>query len=121
MGGERKREGVATTVTDSGSVIHHPRPRPGIGVEGLVGFYDVSRDTSGDDDPRDTSGDNIPPPSDDGRRPGAGPDTQTGPETETEGGYDTAPSQLSEDGGNELSTADVTPNNRGGGVGVGVG
>ncbi|KIJ97341.1 hypothetical protein K443DRAFT_681613 [Laccaria amethystina LaAM-08-1] len=93
VGGERKREGVATTVTDSGSVIHHPRPRPGVGV-GLVGFYDV---------PRDTSGDDVPPPSDDG----AGPDTQTEPETETEGGYDTAPSQLSEDGGDEPSMVDL--------------
>ena len=46
VGGERKREGVATTVSDSGVVIHHPRPRPGVGV-GLVGFYDTSRDTSG--------------------------------------------------------------------------
>ena len=91
VGGERKREGVATTVTDSGSVIHHPRPRPGVGVEGLVGCYDVSRETSGDD---------VPPP-------GAGPDTQTEPEpeTETEGGYDTAPSQLSE--GDEPSMADL--------------
>ena len=86
-----KREGVATTVTDSGSVIHHPRPRPGVGVEGLVGYYDVSRDTSGDDGPP----------------PGAGPDAQTEPEmeTETEGGYDTAPSQLSE--GDEPSMADL--------------
>ena len=94
-----KREGVATTVTDSGSVIHHPRPRPGVGVEGLVGYYDV---------PRDASGDNVPPPSDD---TGAGPDMQTEPEpeTETEGGYDTAPSQLSEDGsgGNKPSMADL--------------
>ena len=86
-----KREGVATTVTDSGSVIHHPRPRPGVGVEGLVGYYDVSRETSGDD---------VPPPSDDA---GAGPDTQTEPETE--GGYDIAPSQLSE--GDEPSMADL--------------
>jgi len=110
VAGERKREGVATTVTDSGSVIHHPRPRPGVGVEGLVGFYDVARDTSGDDVLRDTSGENVPPPSDDGRRPGAGPDTQTEPETETEteGGYDTAPSQqLSEDGGDEPSMVDL--------------
>ena len=86
-----KREGVATTVTDSGSVIHHPRPRPGVGVEGLVGYYDVSRETSGDD---------VPPP-------GAGPDTQTEPEmkTETEGGYNTAPSQLPE--GDEPSMADL--------------
>jgi len=83
-------------VTDSGSVIHHPRPRPGVGV-GLVGLYDVSTDTSGD---------NVPP-SDDGRRPGAGPDTHTEPETETEGGYDTAPSQSSEDDGDELSMADL--------------
>ena len=100
-----KREGAATTVTDSGSVIHHPRPRPGVGVEGLVGYYDVSRETSGDDVLRDTSGDNTPPPSDD---VGAGPDSQTGQETETEteteGGYDTAPSQLSE--GDEPSMAD---------------
>ena len=38
-----------TTVT-SGFVIYHSRPRPGVGVivEGLVGFYDVSRDTSGE-------------------------------------------------------------------------
>ena len=57
MGGERKKEDVATTVTDSGSVIHDPRPRPGviIGVEELVAFYDVPTDTSGDDVPRDTS------------------------------------------------------------------
>ena len=90
-----KGEGVATTVTDSGSVIHHPRPRPGVGVEGLVGYYDVSRETSGDD---------VPPPSDDA---GAGPDAQAVPEmeTETEGGYDTAPSQLSE--GDEPSMADL--------------
>jgi len=109
-GGERKREGVATTVTDSGVVIHHPRPRPGVGVEGLVGFYDVARDTSGDDVLRDMPCDKVPPPSDDGRRPGAGPDTQTEPETETEteGGYDTAPSQqLSEDGGDEPSMVDL--------------
>jgi len=32
VGGERKREGIATTVTDSGSVIHCHRPQPGIGV-----------------------------------------------------------------------------------------
>ena len=88
------REGVATTVTDSGRVIHHPRPRPGVGV-GLVGLYDV---------PKDTSGDNVRPPSDDARRPG--PDTQTEPETE--GGNDAAPSQLSEDGtGDEPSMADL--------------
>ena len=94
-GGEGKREGVATTVTDSGSVIHHPRPRPGVGVEGLVGYYDVSRERSSDDGP---------PSSDDA---GPGPDTQTEPEmeTETEGGYDTAPSQLSE--GDEPSMADL--------------
>ena len=96
-----KREGVATTVTDSGSVIHHPRPRPGVGVEGLVGYYDVP---SSDDGPRDTSGDDVPPPFDDA---GAGPDAQAVPEmeTETEGGYDTAPSQLSE--GDEPSMADL--------------
>ncbi|KIK05986.1 hypothetical protein K443DRAFT_3518 [Laccaria amethystina LaAM-08-1] len=49
VGGERKREGVATTVTDSESVIHHPGPLPGVGVgvEGLVGLYDAPRDTSG--------------------------------------------------------------------------
>jgi len=75
VGGGRKREGVATTVTDSRSVIHHPRPRPGVGV-GLVGFYDIPRDTSGDSDDVPT-GDNVAPPSDDGRRPDAGPDTQT--------------------------------------------
>ena len=92
-----KREGVATTVTDSGSVIHHPRPRPGVGVEGLVGYYDVP---SSDDVLRVTSGDNVPPPSDEA---GAGPDTQAEPETE--GGYDTAPSQLSE--GDEPSMADL--------------
>ena len=64
-----KRDGVATTVTDSGSVIHHPRPRPGVGVgvEGLDGFYDVWKDTSGDDVPRETSG--------------AALETQTKPET----------------------------------------
>ena len=89
MGGERKREGIATTVTDSGSVIHHPRPRPGVGVEGLVGYYDVSRYASGD---------NVPPLS-------AGLDTHTEPEAETEGGYDTTPSQLSE--GDKLSMADL--------------
>ena len=81
-GGERKRGGVATTVTDSGVVIHHPRPRPGVGVW-LVGLYDVSTDTSGD---------NVPPSDEDGHRPGAGPDTLS-----------------------------CTPNNRSGGVGVGVG
>ena len=39
-----------TTVIDSGFVIYHSRPRPGVGVivEGLVGFYDVPRDTSGE-------------------------------------------------------------------------
>ena len=90
-----KREGVATTVTDSGIVIYHPRPRPGVGVEGLVGYYDASRETSGDD---------VPPPSDDA---GAGPDAQAEPETE--GGFDTAPSQLSEDSGSadEPSMADL--------------
>ena len=57
VGGERKIEGVAMMVTDSGCVIHHPRPWPGIGV-GLVGLYNV---------PKDMSGDNVRPPSDDTR------------------------------------------------------
>ena len=76
MGEERTREGVATMVTDSGSVIHHPKPRPGVGagVEGLVGFYDVPTNTSG-----------------------AAHDMQIKPETE--GSYDTTPSQLSRDRG----------------------
>ena len=46
MGGERKREGVATTVTDIRSVIHRSRPWSGAGV-GLAGFYNVQRDTFG--------------------------------------------------------------------------
>ena len=42
VGGERKREGVGMTVTDSGFVMYHSRPWPGIGVvvDGLVGFYE---------------------------------------------------------------------------------
>ena len=57
MGGERKREGVAKTVTDSGSVIHHPRPRSrvGVGLEGFAALDDVPRDTPGDDVRRDAS------------------------------------------------------------------
>ena len=113
---ESKRECIATTVTDSGSILHHPRPWPGVsvGVEGLVGFYDVPRDTSGDDPPRVKSGNNVPPPSDeDGGRPGAGPDTQTEPETktrtETERSSDTASSQISPDGGDEPSMVDLLP------------
>ena len=81
MGGERKREGVATTVTGIRSVIHHSRPWSGAGVakvEGLAWFHDVERDTSG-----------------------AALDTQTTTEIETEGSYDTAPSQLSRDGNGE--------------------
>ena len=75
MGGERKREGVATIVTDIRSEIHHSRPQSGAGgakVEGLARFYDVQRATSG-----------------------AAFDTQTKLEIETEGSYDTTPSQLS--------------------------
>jgi len=61
-----KREGVATTVTDT---PHHRRPRSGgVGVEVLIGFYDVPRDTSA-----------------------AALDTQTESETEIEGSYDLAP------------------------------
>ena len=47
MGGEKKREGVETIVTDTGSVTHHPRlwRRAGVGVRGLVEFCDVPRDT----------------------------------------------------------------------------
>ena len=52
--GKRKGKCVATTVTDFGSVIHLPRPRPGVGVDGLVGFYDVPK-ASADDILRDTS------------------------------------------------------------------
>ena len=57
MGGERKKKGVATTVTDSGSVIHHPRPRSRVevGPEGFAGLDDVLRDTPGDDVWRDAS------------------------------------------------------------------
>ena len=57
VGGERKREGVATTVTDSGSVIHHPRPRSrvGVGLEKFAGLDDVLRDPPGDDVWRDAS------------------------------------------------------------------
>ena len=50
VGGERKREGVVTIVTDIRSVIHHSRSRSGAGVakvEGLARSYDVQRDTSG--------------------------------------------------------------------------
>ena len=46
VGGERKREGVATTVTDIRSVIYRSRPWSGDGV-GLAGFYNVQRDMSG--------------------------------------------------------------------------
>ncbi|EDR07316.1 uncharacterized protein LACBIDRAFT_328205 [Laccaria bicolor S238N-H82] len=67
------------------------------GVEESIGFYDGPRaDTPGDDVLRDTPGDDVTPP-------GAGPDTQTEPETE--GGYNIAPSQLSER--DELSMADL--------------
>ena len=47
VGGEKKREGVSTTVTDTGSVIRRPRLRRSavVGLGGLVGFYDVPRDT----------------------------------------------------------------------------
>lgn len=44
---------------DTGSVIHHPRPRSGVdvdaGVDGLVGFYDVPRDAYGDDIAKDST------------------------------------------------------------------
>ena len=46
--GESEGECVATTATDFGSLIHLPRPRPGVGVDGLVGFYDVPK-VFGDD------------------------------------------------------------------------
>ena len=52
--GEGEGECVATTATDFGSLIHLPRPRPGVGVDGIVGFYDVPK-ASADDIPRDTS------------------------------------------------------------------
>jgi len=76
------------------------------------------------------SGDNVLPPSDEDRgRPGDGPGTQTEPEAETEtetetgGNYNTTLSQLSEDGGDEPSMADLlshpcTHPTIGGGVGV---
>ncbi|EDR07290.1 uncharacterized protein LACBIDRAFT_388494 [Laccaria bicolor S238N-H82] len=97
-----KREGVATTVTvsDFGSVIHHPRPRPGVGVgvEGLVGYFDVPSD-------------DVPSSSDNLHHAGAAPKSETEPETkpepepetetETEGGYDTAPSPSPSEGEDE--------------------
>ena len=52
--GEREGECVAMTVTDFGSLIHHPRSQLGVGVDGLVGFYDVPK-ASADDILRDTS------------------------------------------------------------------
>ena len=52
--GEGEGECVATTATDFGSLIHLPRPRPGVGVDGIVGFYDVPK-ASGDHILRDTS------------------------------------------------------------------
>jgi hypothetical protein len=96
-------------VTDCGSVIHHPRPRSGVGVGGsVVGFYDVPRHTSGDDILSDTS-------SGDGKGADSSRNTSCTDgdiETEAEGGYDTAPSQLSRerdgDGdGDEPSIADL--------------
>ena len=84
------------TVMDTGSVIHHPRLRSGVGVGGMAGFYDAPRKTSGDDIPRDTSSGEGK--SADGSRDTSGTDGHI--ETETEGSYDTAPSQ-------EPSTADL--------------
>jgi hypothetical protein len=74
----------------------------------VVGVYDVPRDTSGDDIPRDTS-------SGDGKGADSSRDTSRRDGdigTETEGGYDTAPSQLSRDrdgdrDGDEPSIADL--------------
>ena len=89
--GEREAECVAITVTDFWSLIHLPRPRPGVGVDGLVGFYDVPK-ASADDILRDTSRgkDKVQTVRD---TSGADGDI----ETETEGRYDAASSQLSRD------------------------
>ena len=86
------REGVATTAMDTGSGIHHPRLQrsAGVSVGGSVGFCDVPRDTifqrilqvgsaRVQTCSRDTSGvDGVI-------------------ETETEGSYSAASSQLSRD------------------------
>lgn len=107
MDEEREREGVATTLTNSGSVIHHPGPRPGVGVEGLVGYFDlptgdgVLRDTSGSGD-----GSDVPPSSDNIHHAGAAPEPETETKTETEGGYDTAPSSSSSPSQSSLSIED---------------
>ncbi|EDR07161.1 uncharacterized protein LACBIDRAFT_294566 [Laccaria bicolor S238N-H82] len=85
VGGEWKRAGIATTATDSGFVIDHPRPQPGVGVEGLVGYYDPGGGGASSPDP----------------------DLLPEPETEMEGGNDTAPSQSSEGGDEDSSMADL--------------
>ena len=90
--GEREGECVATAVTDFWSLIHLPRPRPGVGVDGMAGFYDVPK-ASADDILRDTST---------GEDEGADCSRDTSVadgdiETETEGSYDAASSQLSRD------------------------
>ena len=71
-------------MTDFGSLIHLPSLRPGVGVDGLVGFCDVPRDTS--------SGECKSP---DCSRDTSGADGDI--ETETEGSDNAASSQLSRD------------------------